>query len=126
MTITFGRVLKRLRLQAGFGLRRFAELIDMAPSNLSAVENGRRAAPADEAKLREIAAALGLTEGLEEWSELFDAARREGNLPADVQKVADRKLVPTLLRTIDNCQLTDKQIANLIKDIEHRHGRWNS
>lgn len=122
MAMHFGELLKRLRLKAGFGLRRFAELVEMAPSNLSAVENGRRQPPNDEYKLREIAMALGLSEESPEWSALFDAARRSGDLPADVRRAADRKLVPALLRTIENCQLTDEQIAALIGEIQTRHG----
>lgn len=126
MATTFGALLKKLRLKAGYGLRRFAELIEIAPSNLSATENDRRAPPTDEDKLREYAAALGLTEDSEDWAAFFDAARRSGELPADVRKVADRKLIPALLRTVDNCQLSDAQIANLIKDIERQHGKGSS
>lgn len=65
---------------------------------------------------------LGLSEGSTEWTELFDAARRPGSLPADVQSAANRKLVSALLRTIENCQLSDKQIASLIHEIENLHG----
>ena len=123
-TLEFGALLTKLRLKAGYGLRRFAELIEMAPSNLSAIENGRRSPPDDDGKLREIATALGLAEGSEEWCALFDAARREGDLPADIRHVADRKLIPALLRTIDNRELTDAQIGNLIEEINSgRKGR---
>jgi transcriptional regulator with XRE-family HTH domain len=116
----FGPFLRELRLKANLGLRRFAELIDMKPSNLSDVENGRRYPPADMEKLREIAMALGLTENSDEWHRLFDAARRQGDLPADIRHMADRKLVPALLRTIDNLQLGDDDISRLITDIETR------
>jgi transcriptional regulator with XRE-family HTH domain len=122
MSNTFGAVLKKLRLEAGFGLRRFAELVAMAPSNLSAIENDRRAAPEDPTKLREIADALGLAEGSAKLKLFFDAARKSGELPTDVRAMADRPLVPALLRTVENCQLTDEQIAGLIRDIEERHG----
>jgi len=114
----FGPLLRDLRLKANLGLRRFAELIGIKPSNLSDIENGRRHPPADPEKLREIAETLGLAEDSEEWRRLFDAARRHGDLPADIRHMADHKLVPALLRTIDNLQLGDDEISRLIRDIE--------
>lgn len=117
MTAEFGETLKRLRLQAGFGLRKFAELADFKPSNLSAIEHGRRQPPTDPGRLGEIADALGLAEGTSDREAFFDAARREGDLPADVRHVVDRKLVPVLLRTIDNSNLSDEQITGLIDEI---------
>jgi transcriptional regulator with XRE-family HTH domain len=117
-----GELLKKLRLKAGFGLRGFAELIEMKPSNLSAIEHGRRGLPNDPEKLKEIADALCLVDGSEDWTEFFDAARSPGNLPADIGHLVDRKLVPALLRTIDNRNLTDDQIESLIADLQSRKG----
>jgi len=119
---TFGKLLKRFRLRAGIGLRRFAEMIEVEPSNLSALEHGRRSPPAEPERLRVIADAVGLVEGSADWEAFFNAARKPGELPADVRQLADRKLVPTLLRTIDNQQLTDQQIARLIDEIDNGHG----
>ena len=118
----FGPMLRDSRLKANLGLRRFAELIGIKPSNLSDIENGRRHPPADPEKLREIAEALGLAEGSDEWRRLFDTARRQGDLPPDIRHMADRRLVPALLRTIDNLQLGDDDISRLIADIEARPG----
>ena len=122
MGTAFGELQKRYRLRAGVGLRRFAEMVDMKPSNVSAIEHGRRSPPAEPERLRQIADALGLVEGTGDWATFFDAARREGELPADVRHVAARNIVPALLRTIDNRQLSDEEIAELIGEIEGRRG----
>ncbi len=122
METEFGNILRQLRLRAGVGLRKFAEMIDLAPSNLSAIEHGRRGPPSDPERLREIADALGLVEDSEDWRRFLDAASRAGELPPDVQHMTKRRLVPALLRTIDNRQLSDEQIEGLIEEIERRHG----
>jgi len=122
MTPAFGKILKELRLRARFGLRRFADLVDLEPSNLSAIEHGRRRPPADPERLKEIADALGIVEGSDDWVRFFDAAGRSDQFPADVRHLAHRKLVPALLRTIDNRQLDDEEIGELINEIDKRHG----
>lgn len=116
MKRAFGETLRRLRLRAGYGLRRFAQLVELEPSNLSAIEHGRR--PVPQGKLREIAEALGLSEDSQEWRGFFDSAAKDGELPADVRHIADRRLVPALLRAIDNRQLTDEEIEHLIQEIK--------
>jgi transcriptional regulator with XRE-family HTH domain len=126
MATTFGQMLKTFRLRAGFGLRRFADLVDLKPSNLSAIEHGERRPPADPDKLRALAEAVGLAEGSEEWTQFFDAAAREGELPADVRHMAGRHLVPALLRTIDNKQLSDDDLRRLIDEIQSSRGDNNS
>ena len=122
MASHFGNSLRELRLRAGFGLRRFALLVDVLPSNLSAMEHGRRSPPTDPEKLQEMADVLGLLKGSEEWSMFFDAARRAGQLPADVAHLGQHKLVPVLLRAIDNRNLSDAEIQQLVADIEGRQG----
>ena len=116
----FGPLLRDMRLKANLGLRRFADLIGVKASNLSDIENGRRHPPDDLEKLREIAETLGLAEDSEDWRRLFDAAHRHGDLPADIRHMAERELVPALLRTIDDQQLDDDDISRLIADIEAR------
>jgi transcriptional regulator with XRE-family HTH domain len=123
MDQNFGELLRGFRLAAGFGLRRFAEMVDIKPSNLSDIEHGRRNPPEDAAKLREIAAALGLVNDTAEMEHFFDAARRPGTLPADVRHMADRRMVAPLLRTVDNLQLDDTAIARLIDQMAQSHPR---
>src|SRR3972149_3741893 len=115
---TFGKYLKQLRLAAGYGLRRFAALIEMKASNLCDIEHGRRAMPKE--YVAPVAEALGLAKGTQEWDKFFDLAREADSLPADVQHVIRRNFVPALLRTIDNAQLSDKDIKKLIAEIQGR------
>lgn len=42
--------------------------------------------------------------------------------PADVRHLAKRRLIPALLRTIDNNNLDDAAIQRLITDIEETQG----
>lgn len=121
---TFGQYLKKLRLAAGYGLRRFAALIEMKASNLCDIEHNRRAMPSE--YLEPVAEALGLAQGSKEWDKFFDMARKAEELPADVQHVARRRFVPALLRTIDNVQLSDDDIKRLINEIQGRKPTSNA
>ena len=112
----FGSYLKKLRLKAGFGLRRFASLIEMKASNLCDIEHNRRSMPKE--YLGPVAEALGLEQGCAEWNQFFELARKGNELPADVEQVARRRFIPALLRTIDNAQLSDSEIKRLIEDIQ--------
>ncbi|MBN1796704.1 MAG: helix-turn-helix domain-containing protein [Sedimentisphaerales bacterium] len=119
----FGNYLKSLRLKAGFGLRRFASLIEMKASNLCDIEHDRRAMPKE--YLEPVADALGLEQASPEWEKFFELARKDDEIPADLKKVTQRKLVPALLRTIDNVQLSDEEIKKLIEDIQGRRIKEN-
>jgi transcriptional regulator with XRE-family HTH domain len=121
MKTNFGNYLKELRLKAGFGLRKFANLIEMPASNLSAIEHGRRTIPKE--KLFLAAEVLGLESGTDEWDYLFDLSSQADQLPADVEQIANRGFIPALLRTIDNKQLTEADIEKLIKEIQNKDER---
>ena len=113
---SFGSYLKELRLKSGFGLRQFANLIEMKASNLCNIEHGRRRMPKE--RLEAIADVLGLEKGSADWEHFFELTRTRGELPADVQEMAERRFIPALLRTIDNVKLSDDDIKRLISEIQ--------
>lgn len=124
MKNTFGEYHRSLREDAGFGLREFANLIDVKPSTLSAIECGNRK-PFPSEKLVESASALGLYSGSPAWNSFFDLARSKGSVPADVAELAENDLIPALLRTVQEANLTDEQLAGLIERIR-RERRLNT
>jgi uncharacterized protein (DUF362 family) len=117
---SFGGFLKALRLRGGCGLRRLAELIDMPASNLCDIEHGRRGMPRN--YLEKTAKALGLHNSDGDREKFFELARRSDELAVDVEKIAQRDMMPELLRTIDSARLSDKDLADLIEGIQGKKG----
>ena len=113
----FGQLLRTWRLEAGYGLRQFAKVVGELPSNLSAIENGARAPWRNMEKLRGVAGALALDEGSENWDRFFIAARREDALPPDIDRLLQRQLNVALLRTVDEMQLSDEELAALVEGL---------
>jgi transcriptional regulator with XRE-family HTH domain len=113
---TFGNFLRKKRLEAGYGLRAFAMVIDMQPSNLSNIERGKIPPPQDSERLEQIARALDIEENSGDWARLFDlaVAHKEGAVPADVAEYAAKtEGVPVLLRTAKNRQLSEDEFKQL-------------
>jgi transcriptional regulator with XRE-family HTH domain len=120
-TQDFGQVLKRLRTgEAGIGLRAFADLINMKPSNLSNIERGRTAPPANRKTIDQICDALGLPSEDPRRHELFDlAARARNRIPADVaDTIREQPAIPVLVRTVGNKQLGEEKIRELAEYIK--------
>ena len=118
---TFGQLLKKLRIEeARVGLRAFADLIDMKPSNLSNIERDRTAPPASKKKLDLICDALGLPNGDARREELFNlAADTKNRIPADVAEVVrEQPGIPVLVRTVGNKQLSEEKIKELAEYIK--------
>lgn len=120
---TFGEYLRGCRLKAGYGLRVFAEAIEMQPSNLSNVEHGRSPPPQDLGTLTRIVEALGFPEESKERERLFDlaVAAKKQKLPADVAAFAARTPgIPVILRTLQNRRLSRREIEDLTRYINRR------
>lgn len=118
---TFGGLLKKLRLEeANIGLRAFADLIDMKPSNLSNVERGRIPPPANRKAIDSICDALGLSAQNPRRDELFDlAAQAKNRIPVDVAEAVKKQPgIPVLVRTVANKQLSEKKLRELAEYIK--------
>lgn len=118
MLTPFGKSLRKLRLDRGLLLKDMADLLDVSPSFLSAVESGKKAIPAR--IVDEIAEAYNLTA-----SEINDL---RGSAAASIKEVtikfsgssnnADREAAALLARTFEN-GVSDDFLAGL-KDLLDR------
>jgi transcriptional regulator with XRE-family HTH domain len=117
----FGTYLRQLRLAAGFGLRAFAQKIEMQPSNLCNMEAGRIAPPQSAETMRRITRALGLEANSEESKRLNNlaVAEKPGTIPPDIAEyVAEQPAIPLLLRSVQGKQLDEQGFRELAAFIE--------
>ncbi len=119
---TFAAFLKATRLKRGTGLREFARIVKMQPSNYCSIESGSLPPPKD--KLDEIASALGIKKGGQEYRKFMDlAAKTKDEIPADIERlIKSNSLIPAMLRTIEDEEIKTSQLKTLIEDI--RSGRY--
>jgi transcriptional regulator with XRE-family HTH domain len=115
--MNWGEFVRRKRLSAGYGLREFADLVGLHPSNYNHMEKGRMAPPQEKARLDQIAEVLGIRAGSNDYATLMNlAVGKRGKLPADVAEFARKNaLVPALLRTLANRRLSRQEFQNLIQ-----------
>src|SRR5216684_2135921 len=90
---TFGQALREKRIEKGFSLRKFAELVGVSPTYLSQVEQGNVDPPTAE-RVRRMAELL--EESADEWSALA------GRVPEDLLGIIQKQPtgVPDLLRAV--------------------------
>lgn len=118
----FSAFLKRKRLEKNLGLREFARIIDMQPSNYCAVESGSLPPPLD--KLDAMISELGIKKGSTDYHTFMDlASETRDEIPPDVAElIKSNSLIPAMLRTIEDTELKPAQLRKIIEDI--RSGRY--
>lgn len=121
MRTDFKALLKSYRLRANYGLRQFAEMIGESPSNYAGVESGDRAPWRSAEKLRKVADGLGLVEGSHDWDAYFISARQNSALPPDLEHMLDLPMIPVLLRTVDELQLSEDELRKLVARLRKQH-----
>jgi transcriptional regulator with XRE-family HTH domain len=103
---SFGRLLRDKRVEKGFSLRKFAELVGVSPTYLSQVEQGNVRPPTAD-RVKRMAELLG--ENPDEWIALA------GRLPEDLRRIIQNQPteMPELLREASG--LTAEQLRTLRK-----------
>ena len=110
---TFGAYVHRLRKNKSIGMRELARRLEVSPSYLNDIEKDKRVAPRAEI-------VRAMAEILEADPEkIFDLAGLSKNsVPPDVLDIIrDREKITSLLRMINNYNLTDQEIQMIKKNI---------
>lgn len=121
--MSFGEMVKDLRIAQRKTLRQFCMEHGHDPSNWSKIERGVNPPPKDEATLRQWAKELGLTPGTAAWTDFMDQADiSRGHIPMEF--MSDEKLLqklPVFFRTVRGAELTEEQLDNLIEKIREAY-----
>jgi transcriptional regulator with XRE-family HTH domain len=113
---TFGELLREKRIEKGFSLRKFAELVGVSPTYLSQVEQGNVMPPTAD-RVKRMAELLGANS--DEWIAL--AGRVPDDLPGIIQK--QPTAMPELLREASG--LTAEQLRKLREQARKLKERGN-
>jgi len=109
---TLGQLIREKRLAKGFSLRKFAEMVDVSPTYLSQVEQGKVDRPPTAERVRRMAALLGETAA--------ECVALAGRLPPDISDLIKQKptQLPELLReasglTLDELRRVTERIRRM-------------
>lgn len=109
----FGALLRRLRLRAGFGLREFAQKVDLSPTYISRVETGK-IPPPTERRLKIMARLLDIPPDV-----LYASA---GKVDPDVEVYVRRvRSLPAFLRAARKAGLGEADFERMARRL--RPGR---
>lgn len=111
----FGEVLREARIAKGYSLRKFAAAVDISPTYLSLVEQGKVESPPTADRVKRMAELLG--EDTDQWITL--AGRVPEDLPGIIQK--QPKEIPELLREASG--LTAEQLRKLTQQAQKMKGK---
>ncbi len=121
--MSFGDLVKDLRIAQKKTLRQFCLDHGHDPSNWSKLERGIIAPPRDEKTLEKWARQLGLKTGSPEWQNFMDLADlARGEIPKHV--FSDEELLkklPVFFRSIRGAELTEEQLDDLIRKVKEAH-----
>ncbi|MGD1020606.1 MAG: hypothetical protein ABSA12_14930 [Verrucomicrobiia bacterium] len=121
--MTFGNLVKDLRIAQKKTLRQFCLDHGHDPSNWSKLERGVNPPPGDEKTLERWAKQLGVEAGMEEWQNFMDLADiARGEIPRHVLNDEELlKKLPVFFRSVRGAELTEKQLDELIRIVKELH-----
>jgi transcriptional regulator with XRE-family HTH domain len=113
----FGEFVRAKRMKKGLTLRKFCEISNQDPGNVSKIERGLLG-PSKE-KLGEYASFLGIEKDSEDWHEFFIlAATSKGEIPREI--LEDPELAPHLpiiFRTIRGKKVSEEILKEIVEII---------
>ena len=121
--MSFGALVKELRIAQRKTLRQFCSEHGHDPSNWSKIEREVNPPPKDEKTLALWAKQLGLNPGTNEWKDFMNQADiSRGQIPMEF--ISDEKLLqklPVFFRTLRGAELTEEQLDSLIQKIREAY-----
>ena len=117
--MTFGEYLKLKRTEKGITLRKFSQMVGIAPSYMSDIEKSKRNAPGEDI-LNKIIYILELTD--DEKSEFLDlAASSKDIIACDIKEyISDNSNVRVALRKAKDLNIGNDEWIKIIEDIINR------
>lgn len=115
----FGNFFNKLRIRSGLTLRKFCEVIEEDPANISRLERGLIRAPKSPKKLKFYADSLGLEPNSDEFNQFMELGEIS-NKTYGIDHIENEELLqklPVFLRTLNNKGLDEKKLDDLIKSI---------
>lgn len=108
----FGDLLRATRVAKGYSLRKFAEAVDLSPTYVSQLEQGKLERPPTAERVRSMAQLLG--QDADEWIALA------GRVPDDVTEIikSEPQAMPALLRAVKG--LTADELRKLTEQIREK------
>ena len=121
--MSFGELVKNLRIVQQKTLRQFCSEHGLDPSNWSKIERNVNPPPRDEGTLAKWARLLGLRPNTDGWRDfMYRAEVDRGNIPREI--MSDKKLLaklPVFLRTMRGAELTNEQLDDFIAKVRDAH-----
>ena len=113
----FGEFFRAKRIENKMTLRKFCEISNLDPGNISKIERGILPPPSSDEKLRSYASFLGIKEGSADWQEFFDrAAARKGEIPREILEDSEiARHLPLIFRTIRGKKLSKERLDEIIE-----------